>query len=67
MCLIHNVSPALATSYAMNRLSPTRLALAPGGEVIAVEWSRAGRDCVAVVLVTLGKYLFPRRGGDHTV
>lgn len=68
MYLIRNVSPALATSYAyVNPVVAVLLGTGTGGEVIAVEWAALGVIVFAVVLVTLGKYLFPTRGGGHAV
>lgn len=61
MYLIRNVSPALATSYAyVNPVVAVLLGTALGGERLSpVEWAALGVIVFAVVLVTLGKYLFP--------
>lgn len=63
MYLIRNVSPALATSYAyVNPVVAVLLGTALGGERLSpVEWAALGVIVFAVVLVTLGKYLFPAR------
>ncbi|EDE2722592.1 drug/metabolite exporter YedA [Salmonella enterica] len=61
MYLIRNVSPALATSYAyVNPVVAVLLGTGLGGESLSpVEWAALGVIVFAVVLVTLGKYLFP--------
>ncbi|POP47602.1 drug/metabolite exporter YedA [Superficieibacter electus] len=63
MYLIRNVSPAIATSYAyVNPVVAVLLGTGFGGESLsAVEWLALGVIIFAVVLVTLGKYLFPAR------
>ncbi|EAM3809485.1 drug/metabolite exporter YedA [Salmonella enterica] len=63
MYLIRNVSPALATSYAyVNPVVAVLLGTDLGGERLSpVEWAALGVIVFAVVLVTLGKYLFPAR------
>ncbi len=63
MYLIRNVSPALATSYAyVNPVDAVLLGTGLGGERLSpVEWAALGVIVFAVVLVTLGKYLFPAR------
>ncbi|ECC1928680.1 drug/metabolite exporter YedA [Salmonella enterica] len=61
MYLIRNVSPALATSYAyVNPVVSVLLGTGLGGERLSpIEWAALGVIVFAVVLVTLGKYLFP--------
>ncbi|MGK0703383.1 drug/metabolite exporter YedA [Yokenella regensburgei] len=63
MYLIRNVAPAVATSYAyVNPVVAVLLGTGFGGEHLsAVEWLALGVIIFAVVLVTLGKYLFPAR------
>ena len=63
MYLIRNVSPALATSYAyVNPVVAVLLGTGLGGETLAkIEWLALGVIVFAVVLVTLGKYLFPAK------
>ncbi|EDV3054542.1 drug/metabolite exporter YedA [Salmonella enterica subsp. enterica] len=63
MYLIRNVSPALATSYAyVNPVVAVLLGTGLDGERLSpVEWAALGVIVFAVVLVTLGKYLFPAR------
>jgi len=63
MFLIRNVSPALATSYAyVNPVIAVLLGTAFGGEYLSSrEWLALGVIICAVVLVTLGKYLFPAK------
>jgi len=63
MYLIRNVSPALATSYAyVNPVVAVLLGTGLGGESLApIEWLALGVIVFAVVLVTLGKYLFPAK------
>ncbi|EDO5477007.1 drug/metabolite exporter YedA [Salmonella enterica] len=63
MYLIRNVSPALATSYAyVNPVVAVLPGTGLGGERLSpVEWAALGVIVFAVVLVTLGKYLFPAR------
>lgn len=60
MYLIRNVSPALATSYAyVNPVVAVLLGTGLGGETLSkIEWLALGVIVFAVVLVTLGKYLF---------
>lgn len=61
MYLIRNVSPAIATSYAyVNPVVAVLLGTGFGGENLSLtEWLALGIIIFAVVLVTLGKYLFP--------
>ncbi|WP_193112335.1 drug/metabolite exporter YedA [Escherichia coli] len=61
MYLIRNVSPALATSYAyVNPVVAVLLGTGLCGETLSkIEWLALGVIVFAVVLVTLGKYLFP--------
>lgn len=63
MYLIRNVSPAVATSYAyVNPVVAVLLGTGFGGEYLSsTEWMALGIIILAVVLVTLGKYLFPAR------
>jgi len=63
MFLIRNVSPAVATSYAyVNPVVAVLLGTGFGGEVLSsVEWMALGIIILAVVLVTLGKYLLPAK------
>ncbi|WP_039058484.1 drug/metabolite exporter YedA [Enterobacter sp. Bisph1] len=63
MYLIRNVSPAVATSYAyVNPVVAVLLGTGFGGEHLSsVEWLALGIIIMAVVLVTLGKYLLPAR------
>ena len=63
MYLIRNVSPALATSYAyVNPVVAVLLGTGLGGEKLSkIEWLALGVIVFAVVLVTLGKYLFPAK------
>lgn len=63
MHLIRNVSPALATSYAyVNPVVAVLLGTGLGGETLSkIEWLALGVIVFAVVLVTLGKYLFPAK------
>jgi carboxylate/amino acid/amine transporter len=63
MYLIRNVSPAVATSYAyVNPVVAVLLGTGFGGEYLSsTEWIALGIIIMAVVLVTLGKYLFPAR------
>ncbi|MTH48043.1 drug/metabolite exporter YedA [Intestinirhabdus alba] len=63
MYLIRNVSPALATSYAyVNPVVAVLLGTGLGGERLTlIEWLSLATIVFAVVLVTLGKYLFPAR------
>ncbi|WES66668.1 drug/metabolite exporter YedA [Superficieibacter sp. HKU1] len=63
MYLIRNVTPAIATSYAyVNPVVAVLLGTGFGGEHLSsVEWLALGVIIFAVVLVTLGKYLFPGR------
>ncbi|WP_034949770.1 drug/metabolite exporter YedA, partial [Erwinia oleae] len=61
MYLIRNVTPAIATSYAyVNPVVAVLLGISFGGESLTSrEWLALGVIILAVVLVTLGKYLFP--------
>jgi drug/metabolite transporter (DMT)-like permease len=61
MYLIRNVSPAVATSYAyVNPVVAVLLGTTFAGENLSpIEWLALGIIIFAVVLVTLGKYLFP--------
>ncbi|EFJ6001248.1 TPA: drug/metabolite exporter YedA [Escherichia coli] len=63
MYLIRNVNPALATSYAyVNPVVAVLLGTGLGGETLSkIEWLALGVIVFAVVLVTLGKYLFPAK------
>lgn len=63
MYLIRNVSPALATSYAyVNPVVAVMLGTGLGGERLSLtEWLALGIIIFAVVLVTIGKYLFPAK------
>jgi len=63
MFLIRNVSPAVATSYAyVNPVVAVLLGTGLGGESLsAIEWLALGIIIMAVVLVTLGKYLLPAK------
>ena len=63
MYLIRNVSPAIATSYAyVNPVVAVLLGTGFGGELLSsIEWLALGIIIMAVVLVTLGKYLLPAR------
>ncbi|EJF30953.1 MULTISPECIES: drug/metabolite exporter YedA [Enterobacteriaceae] len=63
MYLIRNVSPAVATSYAyVNPVVAVLLGTTFAGESLsAIEWLALGIIIFAVVLVTLGKYLFPAK------
>ncbi len=63
MYLIRNVSPAVATSYAyVNPVVAVLLGTGFAGEHLSpVEWLALGIIIMAVVLVTLGKYLLPQR------
>ena len=63
MYLIRNVSPTLATSYAyVNPVVAVLLGTGLGGETLSkIEWLALGVIVFAVVLVTLGKYLFPAK------
>lgn len=63
MFLIRNVTPAVATSYAyVNPVVAVLLGMAFAGESLSPrEWLALGIIVLAVVLVTLGKYLFPAR------
>lgn len=62
MYLIRNVSPAVATSYAyVNPVVAVLLGTGFGGEHLSsIEWLALGIIILAVVLVTLGKYLLPQ-------
>lgn len=64
MFLIRNVTPAVATSYAyVNPVVAVLLGTSFGGESLSpVEWLALGIIIFAVILVTLGKTLFPQRG-----
>lgn len=61
MYLIRNTSPAVATSYAyVNPVVAVLLGTAFAGETLSQrEWLALAIIIAAVVLVTLGKYLFP--------
>ena len=61
--LLQNVRPALATSYAyVNPVVAVLLGTGFAGESLSpVEWLALGIIILAVVLVTLGKYLLPAR------
>ncbi|AHB69886.1 drug/metabolite exporter YedA [Cronobacter malonaticus] len=63
MYLIRNVSPAVATSYAyVNPVVAVLLGTGFGGESLSqIEWIALGVIIVAVLLVTLGKYLLPAK------
>jgi len=63
MFLIRNTSPAVATSYAyVNPVVAVLLGTGFAGERLSpVEWLALGIIILAVVLVTLGKYLLPAR------
>lgn len=63
MYLIRNVTPAVATSYAyVNPVVAVLLGTGFGGESLSPsEWLALGVIIFAVVLVTLGKYLFPEK------
>lgn len=63
MFLIRNVSPAVATSYAyVNPVVAVLLGSGFAGEHLSpIEWIALGIIILAVVLVTLCKYLFPAR------
>ncbi|ELY3758054.1 drug/metabolite exporter YedA [Cronobacter universalis] len=63
MYLIRNVSPAVATSYAyVNPVVAVLLGTGFGGESLSqMEWIALGVIIVAVLLVTLGKYLLPAK------
>jgi len=63
MFLIRNVSPAVATSYAyVNPVVAVLLGIAFAGESLSGrEWLSLAIIVLAVVLVTLGKYLFPAK------
>ena len=60
---IRNVTPAVATSYAyVNPVVAVLLGTGFGGESLSlIEWLALAVIIFAVVLVTLGKYLFPAR------
>ncbi|MDW8846693.1 drug/metabolite exporter YedA [Erwinia sp. MMLR14_017] len=63
MYLIRNVTPAIATSYAyVNPIVAVLLGISFGGESLTSrEWLALAVIILAVVLVTLGKYLFPAK------
>jgi len=63
MYLIRNVTPAVATSYAyVNPVVAVLLGTGFAGESLSpIEWLALGVIIFAVVLVTLGKYLFPEK------
>ena len=63
MFLIRNVTPAVATSYAyVNPVVAVLLGTSFGGESLSrTEWLALGIIIFAVILVTLGKYLFPAK------
>jgi len=62
MFLLKNVRPAVATSYAyVNPVVAVLLGIGFAGETLAPrEWAALVIIVAAVVLVTLGKYLFTR-------
>lgn len=63
MFLIRSVPPAIATSYAyVNPVVAVLLGTSLTGERLSLtEWIALGIIIFAVVLVTLGKYLFPKK------
>lgn len=63
MFLIRNVTPAVATSYAyVNPVVAVLLGIGFAGETLSSrEWLALAIIVFAVVLVTLGKYLFPAK------
>ena len=63
MFLIRNVSSAVATSYAyVNPVVAVLLGTTFAGETLSsIEWLALGVIIMAVVLVTLGKYLLPAK------
>jgi len=63
MFLIRNVTPAIATSYAyVNPVVAVLLGIAFAGESLSArEWLALAIIVLAVILVTLGKYLFPAK------
>ena len=63
MYLIRNVTPAVATSYAyVTPVVAVLLGTGFNGESLsAIEWLALAIIIAAVVLVTLGKYLFPAK------
>ncbi|MGC6744789.1 EamA family transporter [Escherichia coli] len=63
MYLIRNVGPALATSYAyVNPVVAVFAGYGTGRKTLSkIEWLALGVIVFAVVLVTLGKYLFPAK------
>ncbi|RWR03934.1 multidrug DMT transporter [[Pantoea] beijingensis] len=63
MYLIRNVTPAIATSYAyVNPVVAVLLGTSLGNETLSsLEWLALGIIIFAVVVVTLGKYLFPAK------
>jgi drug/metabolite transporter (DMT)-like permease len=63
MYLIRNVTPAVATSYAyVNPVVAVLLGTGFNGEHLSgTEWLALAIIIAAVVLVTLGKYLFPAK------
>ncbi|GKX60476.1 drug/metabolite exporter YedA [Leminorella grimontii] len=67
MYLIRNVPPAIATSYAyVNPVVAVLLGTSLGGESLSsTEWIALGIIILAVVLVTLGKYLFPAKTSSY--
>ncbi|MEI2263991.1 drug/metabolite exporter YedA [Erwinia sp. CGal63] len=69
MFLIRNVSAAIATSYAyVNPVVAVLLGIAFAGESLSPrEWLALGVIVLAVVLVTLGKYLFPGKAVIRSV
>lgn len=69
MFLIRNVSPAIATSYAyVNPVVAVLLGIGFAGESLSPrEWLALGVIVLAVVLVTLGKYLFPGKPAIEAV
>ena len=69
MYLIRNVTPAIATSYAyVNPVVAVLLGTGFAGESLSpVEWLALGTIIFAVILVTLGKYLFPDKATTTAV
>lgn len=63
MFLIRNVTPAIATSYAyVNPVVAVLLGITFAGESLSArEWISLAIIVFAVILVTLGKYLFPAK------
>lgn len=63
MYLIRNVAPAIATSYAyVNPVVAVFLGISLNGESLsAIEWLSLAIIILAVLMVTLGKYLLPAK------